>query len=173
MAQIMLFPVSIPVFSVILQHLPYRGGVLVADLGTCFSQLSVAEDTLFPFQAQTSGVLARFLLDFLQLHPAMWKVPSSLLEDEIHTVKSPPSHQVTLQHPVADCLTDQQQTTGIQITLVRTSRITQTPAQIADPQNHELRVLLFFKSLGFGMAYCIAKANLQLVTELLQSFHIS
>lgn len=44
------------------------------------------------------------LLAFLELHPAMWKAQSSLLEDELRTAKSSPSHQVTLQHPEADCL---------------------------------------------------------------------
>ena len=96
-----LLPVSIPLFSVTVQHLPSRGGqyffVLEADLGNCFGQLSVAELTLFPFQAWASGVLGCvFFAPFLwNAHPAMWKVPSSLLEDEIHTVKSPLSPKGT------------------------------------------------------------------------------
>ena len=97
----MLLPVSIPLFSVmIVQHLPSRGGeyffVLEADLGTCFGQLSVAELTLFPFQAWASEVLGCFFAPFLwNAHPAMWKVTSSLLEDEIHTVRSPLSPKGT------------------------------------------------------------------------------
>lgn len=60
MAQIILFPVSIPLFSVILQHLSIRGGVyffvLESDLGTCFGHISMAEKTMCPFHAQASGV---------------------------------------------------------------------------------------------------------------------
>lgn len=52
------YPCFHTLFNVILQHLPARRGIyfliLESDLGTCFGQLSVAEEILCLFQVQAS-----------------------------------------------------------------------------------------------------------------------